>query len=96
VIYLSFCNLAENFVEYFDVIFEFIKKHQDAGLLTEVQQKYFKYLKNPLIRLSLKMFEILSNKILKKIMKIGNITHSCNEYQEMLRYFEEYSTVENV
>jgi len=83
--YLSFCNLTENFVEYFDVIFEFIQKHQDAGLLTEVQQKYFKYLKNPLIRLSLKMFEMLSNKILKKIMKTGNITHSCNEYQEMLK-----------
>jgi nucleoside-diphosphate-sugar epimerase len=28
---------------------------------------------------------MLSNKILKKIMKTGNITHSCNEYQEMLK-----------
>jgi hypothetical protein len=63
--YLSFCNLAENFVEYFDVIFKFIQKHQDARLITEVQQKYFKYLKNPLIKLALKMFEMLSNKILK-------------------------------
>ena len=70
--YLSYCNLAENLIEHFDIINSFIQKHQDAGRLTEVQQKYFVFFKHPIIKLSLFMLKTLSENILKKIMKKGN------------------------
>jgi hypothetical protein len=78
--YLSYCNLAEIFVNYEKSIDFFFKQNSIAKNLSSTQQEYYKLCQDPFIKISLKFLVLLSKHIIKPIMKKGNLTTSSAEY----------------
>lgn len=82
--YLSFCNLAEILVDYEKSIEFFLKQNIKAKNLSDIQIEYFKIYQDPFIKITLKFLKTLSLNIIKPIMKKGNTTTSCIEYENCL------------
>jgi hypothetical protein len=78
--YLSYCNLAEIFVNYEKSIDFFFKQNSIAKNLSNAQQEYYKLCQDPFVKISLKFLVLLSKNIIKPIMKKGNLTTSSAEY----------------
>jgi len=78
--YLSYCNLAEIFVNYEKSIDFFFKQNSITKNLSDTQQEYYKLYQDPFIKISLKFLILLSKNIIKPIMKKGNMTTSSLEY----------------
>ena len=83
--YLSYCNLAEILVDYDKTIDLFLKNNLEAKNLTDTQIEYYKFYQDPFIKISLKFLKILSQKVIKPIMKKGNTTTSSDEYVKCLQ-----------
>ena len=83
--YLSYCNLAEILVDYEKIIDLFLKNNLEAKNLTDTQIEYYKFYQDPFIKISLKFLKILSQKVIKPIMKKGNTTTSSDEYVKCLQ-----------
>jgi hypothetical protein len=72
--YLSYCNLAEIFVNYEKSIDYFFKQNSIAKNLSNAQQEYYKLCQDPCVKISLKFLVLLSKNIINPIMKKGNMT----------------------
>ena len=83
--YLSYCNLAEILVKYEKSIDFFLNQNMKAKKLSEVQLEYLKIYQDPVIKISLQFLKILSQNLVKPIMKKGKTTTSSIEYEKSLQ-----------
>jgi len=82
--YLSYCNLAEIFVNYEKSIDFFLKQNSLAAQFSIQQKEYYKLYQDPFVKISLKFLVLLSKNVIKPIMRKGNLTTSSAEYLECM------------